>query len=171
MEDFLGRINEWLRSIECCAVFVIPQLHSKVEQLLVWLPREEILILDNVLEFGGVSGVINVNGTGSIVRLPALSPLHDPFVLVFSFAKLRLHRGLQLRSRDKSKASLEPRILIQLIGILKISINRNWCEFKLHIVLSLIILPVLHSFIEFCLPFFNISIIKGGGMRIFMVDS
>lgn len=61
VENFLRRVDERLLSIESGAVLVVPQLHAKIQQLLVWLTGREVLVVDQVLEFGGISGIIDIN--------------------------------------------------------------------------------------------------------------
>ena len=112
VENFLRRVDERLLSIKSGAVLVVPQLHAKIQQLLVWLTGREVLVVDQVLEFGGISGIIDINCAWGIGWLPALPPLHDSLVLVIPFSKLWLHWCLQLGCRDEPKTCLEPRILI-----------------------------------------------------------
>ena len=108
VENFLWRVYERLLSIKSGAVLVVPQLHPKIQQLFVWLTGEEVLVIDHVFEFGGISGIIDIDCALSIRRLPALPPLHHPLVLVVPLPKLWLHGCLQLGSRDEPKTCLEP---------------------------------------------------------------
>lgn len=98
VENFLWRVDERLLSIKSGAVLVVPQLHPKIQQLFVRLTGEEVLVIDHVFEFGGISGIIDIDCARSIRRLPALPPLHHPLVLVVPLPKLWLHGCLQLGS-------------------------------------------------------------------------
>ena len=160
VENFLRRVDERLLSIISGAVFVVPQLHPKIQQLFIWLTWEEVLVIDQMLEFGGISGIIDIDCAWSIGRLPALPPLHDSLVLVFPLPKLWLHGCLQLGSRDETKTCLEPWILIELVCILEVRIHSHWCKFKLQVMLLFIIMTILYCFGVFPLPLLKIVVVE-----------
>lgn len=112
VKNSLCRVYKGLWSLKSCYIFIISQFHSKVQNRTIRLASKVISMFKNMIEFSGVSSIVNINYCWCMDRLTALPSFHYSFILSIICSKIRMHWCFQFHCIDKSNICVKPSCLI-----------------------------------------------------------